>query len=66
MEIMSQAKKCCTCARWCGQRKPSINRRNVEFERGAKGECAGGYWNRRQCDALQDGCKTYTKWSALD
>ncbi|MBR1984213.1 MAG: hypothetical protein IKA31_00570 [Clostridia bacterium] len=66
MEIVGSAKKCCTCAHWCGQRKPHINRRVVIVESGAKGECAGGFWDKRTTTALNEGCKTYKKWQALD
>ena len=51
MEIVGSAKKCCTCAHWCGQRKPHINRRVVIVESGAKGECAGGFWHKRTTTA---------------
>lgn len=66
MEIIKTYKKCCTCAHWCGQRKLTTGRKTVEIDSEAKGECAGGYWNRNQTHALKDGCSTYKKWAALD
>ena len=57
-------KNCCTCAFWTGHRKPSAFRDRVEFERGAKGECAGGGWNKSQMSATSN-CSSWAKWSVL-
>ncbi|MFZ4725282.1 MAG: hypothetical protein ACOYMD_07510 [Paludibacter sp.] len=57
-------KNCCTCDFWTGQRKPSYWRDRVEYESGAKGECAGGGWNRSKMEA-NGGCSTWRMWSVL-
>lgn len=57
-------KQCSTCEFWAGSRHPSHWRDRSEHESRAKGECAGGGWNRIQKFA-ENSCSSWKKWSVL-
>lgn len=57
-------KYCSTCEFWAGSRRPSHWRDRSEHESRAKGECAGGGWNRIQKSA-DSTCSSWKLWGVL-
>lgn len=57
-------KYCSTCEFWAGSRRVSHWRDRSEHESRAKGECAGGGWNRIQKSA-DSTCSSWKKWGVL-
>jgi hypothetical protein len=58
-------KICANCDRWCGPRRPSMTRREVEYASDKDiGECVGGMWNGQNCKANAS-CNKWSKWSML-
>ena len=51
-------KACATCSLWTGRRIPDATRSTVAFQRGERGECMGGRFNRLQTTALTS-CSMY-------
>lgn len=58
-------KRCLSCKRWGGARRPGAEPDTVEYEEGASGLCNEGPWHGSLRRA-RNACGQWVRWAALD
>jgi hypothetical protein len=62
--VKAAIRKCLSCDRWSGVRQLSADRRTIEHEDQAHGECIGGPWHGTQRETIS-ACGRWIAWAAL-